>query len=261
MPLAPPLSLIALAVVLLLLTWLLSVQASPPPAAPDAEPAGPDLPDLRHQLRVEGHIQRPFYDPNSAPDRRLTTYGDEAPLPLEVDTPAGLARTQELPFSGGADFVVYQNWGQTIRGPAGQLGRSYQWLTEERAQELARMLRGGSTTKLWLVVTMFGPGSLRAFADALGPGQIEMLGLLWYFSGDDFTDELENAEDVAHVVRTLDLRRLSILTSAWDDRCEARLAEALAGHEALEFLGVFEKDDEATWPRYATPSLDALCRG
>ena len=228
--------------------------ASPPePEAPRAE-----LVELRRTLIREGHLQRPFFDFRSAADQRLTTY--EGMLPLEVDTPEGLARTQDHPFATGADFVVYQNWGPIIRDPQGRPGRTFLWLAEERARELAEHLRGGPTTKLWLVVTMFGPGALRAFADALGPGQLEMLGLLWYFSGDDFTDEVENAADVAYLTRTLGLRRLSILTAAWSDACEHRLADALEGYEDLEALGVHEKDDGATWPRIATPRLQALCR-
>lgn len=271
-----PLVLAVLLLLLVVLTWSSGGGTAPPPAqepAPPGPPAGPepappsapgsspapDIQALRRSLHAEGHIQRPFFDPSSAADKRLATYGDRCPIPLEVDTPEGFARTQQPPFAAGADFVVYQNWGPTTRGSDGRLGRPFMWLAEERARDLGAALRDGPTTKLWLVVTMFGPGALRAFADAVGPGQLEMLGLLWYFSGDDFTDEAENAADVAYLARTLGLSRLAILTAAWDAGCEARLAKALEGQDTLEVLRVFEKDDGATWPRVATPLLDELC--
>jgi len=76
-------------------------------------------------------------------------------------------------------------------------------------------------------------------------------------SGDDLTDTPEVATEVAEAASKLGLRRLAIMTGAWNADCERRLAEGLRGARSLECAGVFHKDDEKTWPLIDTPLVRA----
>lgn len=211
----------------------------------------------RMNLISAGHCDKPWFDPNSPHDQKITTYGSNQ-CPIETDTFEGLRIAQIQGFSPCNDFQLFQHWGDWQKMDDGSRVRPYYALTAERALRAAEIIKGGPARRLILLVTMFMKGALRAFADAMGPGQLEMMGFFWYFSGDDITDEAENAPDIMYAAKTLDLRRISILTGAFDKTVEKALAEGIMDCPSLEVLEVYRKDGpDYTWPRYQTPLIDA----
>jgi hypothetical protein len=77
-------------------------------------------------------------------------------------------------------------------------------------------------------------------------------------SGDDITDEPENVDDIAYVANKLNIKRLSILTGAFNEECHDRLAENLKENKSLQYFCVFENDDSEQWPCFPTPKIDAI---
>lgn len=216
--------------------------------------------EQRMRLISAGYCDKPWFDPNSSHDQKVTTYGS-GQCPIETDSFEGLSTAQFQGFSPCNDFQLFQHWGDWETMEDGSNARPYYALTIERALRAAEIIRGGPARRLILMVTMFMSGAIRSFADAIGPGQLEMMGFFWYFSGDDITDEAENAPDIMYAARTLGLKRVSILTGAFDRTSEKALAEGVLDCLLLEVLEVYGKDGpNYTWPRYPTPLIDVALR-
>jgi hypothetical protein len=202
---------------------------------------------------------RPWFDPRSVHDwgilLREVRAGD---FVIEVDSFEALRAVESEEFrSRRRGTLLYQQWGRIL--PTG--GRHYLGLDEASAQKVAETIAKGPTREILLLCSMFAQGGMRRFAETLArssPGQLEFAGFLWYFTGDDLTDDPERATELAEAARLLGLKRVSILTAKFDDACEVRLVEGLRGNKALERFAVFEKDDAKTWPRIPTPKIDAL---
>ncbi|XGV96017.1 MAG: hypothetical protein ACAF41_25180 [Leptolyngbya sp. BL-A-14] len=204
--------------------------------------------------------RQPWFDPRSPHDLKVTTYL-EPQDPIEVDTIEHLRLSQSDIYSPRNQFIVYQQWGERL--PDG--GRPFLALTVPAATAVAEIIRGGPTRNLILICTTFMPGAIRAFADTLTQNeaphnapQLEFLGIFWYFSGDDITDEPEHSADVAYAANRLRLKRLSILTGAFNSECEDRLVAGLQQNTALEYFGVFHKTEQYTWQQIPTPKVDEL---
>lgn len=181
-----------------------------------------------------------WFNPASPADRRLTTYD---PLPPLVETDS-LSRLQELKH----EFIIYQHWWpETEEGyrPVGAM-------RADHAGPLAAALKGGPTRRLMLITGGFVPGAIRALGEQLEGHDLEYLGLFFYYSGDDITDDAGYPDEIADACRRLHVRRLVLLTSAFNEGVEAKLAEGLKG---LEVCRVFEKDEAARYPQYKTPRL------
>lgn len=204
--------------------------------------------------------RQPWFDPSSPYDLKVTTYS-EPQDPIEVDTIENLRLSQSNLCAPRNQFIVYQQWGERL--PEG--GRPYLALTVPAAVAVAEILRGGSTRNLILLCTTFMPGAIRAFVDTLiqneapdSAPQLEFLGFFWYFSGDDITDEPEHSADVAYAANRLRLKRLTVLTGAFNSECEDLLVAGLQQNTTLEYFGVFHKTEQYTWEQIPTPQVDAL---
>lgn len=194
----------------------------------------------------------PWFDPASAHDRKLLPCGAGGEV-IVVDSLAA-ARGIAVESIGKPRLTLnYQQWGPEESDGS----RAYFWLDRATAVELGKRLATAPIASLVLVVTMFEPGALCALVDELE--SLEGLGLFWYFSGDDVTDDAVGiAADIGHAARRLGLGRISILTGAFDGSCDEALARALAGCADLKRCDVFLTDEEHTWPEAATPRLDAM---
>lgn len=206
---------------------------------------------------------RPWFNPSSPADRALTTYTlDEPQLILEFDELEimgewikEVARLQTgSNQKGNIDFLVFQNW-----GPATPQGRSYFFLNAERATELGGYIKISNCQKLMLIVTTFQKGALKVLADSIDK-PMAYVGLLWYFSGDDITDEACFPEEIGYLAKKLQLRRLAILTGAFNESVEKKLAECLAEASSLEVVSIHHKDDEARYPKLPTPLIEATLK-
>ena len=204
--------------------------------------------------------RQPIFDVSSPHDQKLTTYDNPIESYYEVDQIEVFEQLQSDKYSPGNEFIIYQQWGPTREDG----GRPYFWLDIPTAERLAKGVSKGFTKNLILVCTMFEPGSIQRFTDALvgsnslAPPPLDLLGLFWYFSGDDITDEPENVDDIAYAVNKLNIKRLSILTRAFNDECHDRLAENLKENKSLQYFCVFENDDSEQWPPFPTPKIDAI---
>lgn len=215
--------------------------------------AGPARPPEKAQWGVLAMCRgRAWFDPNSNSDLRLTTYGpDEPQVMLEVDDLAPLeAFCEKLGASPGKiDFLVFQNWGEEKNN-----SRAFFWFSKERAARLGQILRPTRFKKLLLICTTCEAGALRVLADELGR-PMEMVGVCWYFSGDDLTDDPTFPYDIGYLATRLELERLSILTALSNDTVNQQLASALAPASSLRIVRVFEKDDAKSWPQMRIPGL------
>ncbi len=204
--------------------------------------------------------RQPFFDVSSPHSQKLTTYDSPIESYYEVDQIEVFKQLQSDKYSLGNEFIIFQQWGPTREDGS----RPYFWLDIPTAERLAKGVSKGFTKNLILVCTMFEPGAIRRFTDvligsnSLASPSLDLLGLFWYFSGDDITDEPENAEDIAYAVNRLNIRRLSILSGAYDQACHDRLVESLRDNKSLQYFSVFENDDNGQWPRFSTPEIDTI---
>lgn len=204
---------------------------------------------------------KPFFDRTSLNDIKLTTYNDKKLNPVEVDKKSFLELTQTEHFNPWNEFIIYQHWGQDTESTDGIPCRLYKALDKYEADDIAKIIKGGPTRKIILVCTGFMRGSIRQFAETLSadsPHHLEMLGLFWYFSGDDITDEKEDPYDVAYAVNQLKVKRLSILTAEFNKEVEESLAEGISDNKDIKYVGIFQKEETFKWPKFETPNIDAI---
>ncbi len=201
---------------------------------------------------------KPWFNKKSVHDLKVVAC-DEKQTVVEVDTLEYLELTQHEPaFEKLNNFIIFQHWGPDRYADDGTPCRLYQTLTKPAAKAVAKILKGGPTKRFIFLCAGFTSGSIRLFADTLGPGQLDMLGLFWYFCGDDITDDLQDSDDVAYAVNHLNLKRISILTGEFNSECEDRLAKGLKDNKTIQYFEIFGKDDKHKYPRFDTPKLDKI---
>lgn len=212
-------------------------------------------------MRPGGH---PWFNPSSDDDIALTTYTlDQPQLMMEYDElEVFCSYAEELGKLGspGASpvpgrFLVFQHWGPWANG-----SRPFMALMEPRAKLLGEAIHKSNFTKVMLIVTTFMKGSLRTLADSIDK-KLEYLGLLWYFSGDDITDESYFIDDIGYLAKKLQLERLTIMTGAFNETVEKRLAQALEQAPTLRIVQIHDKQENGRYPRLPTPNIDAMLRG
>lgn len=209
-------------------------------------------------MRPGGH---PWFNPSSDDDIALTTYSLAQPqMIMEYDELEVLCGyVDELSKLGGPGtgapqgrFLVFQHWGPWANG-----SRPFMALMEPRAKLLGEAIHKSNFSKVMLIVTTFMKGSLRTLADSIDK-KLEYLGLLWYFSGDDITDETYFTDDIGYLAKKLQLERLTIMTGAFNGEVEKRLAQALEQAPDLRIVQVHDKQENGLYPRLATPNIDAM---
>jgi hypothetical protein len=197
------------------------------------------------------YVRQPFYDGNREADVRLIC--GQQPQPVieveDLDTLRSINREGDL---GRFNTTILQ-W-RPIREIDGR--RGMYWFDRAAARAVGEAIKGGITRRLMLMVTMFEPGALTLLADTVGAGQLSTLGLLWYFSGDDITDRPAVVDEIGHVCRTLGVEQLTVLTGAYSDAVDVKLAQQvkIAG---LRSCAVFLKDRSDSYPLISTPAVTA----
>lgn len=132
-------------------------------------------------------VSNSWFDGRRSCDRALVPH-ETLPPAMEIDSVAILRHVAALaPRSRWWDLLVYQHW----RPMEADGSRLYQALMPDQAREVAAILGPLPVRRLLVVGTGFYEGSIRAFAETLAQGRrtLETLGLFWYFSGDDITDQ------------------------------------------------------------------------
>lgn len=187
-----------------------------------------------------------WFNPASASDRQLTTY-DTLPPMVETDSLEALGQLRDPKDQ----FVVYQHWWPASPDGSRPLGA----MKVDHVAPLVKAIKGGPIRQFMLVTGGFVGGAIRALGQQLQGHDLEYLGLFWYYSGDDITDDAGFPDEIAETCKALKVQRLSILTAAFNARVEEKLAQGLKG---LKKCRVFEKDDAARYPAFRTPKLDSL---
>jgi hypothetical protein len=197
----------------------------------------------------------PWFNPRSEHDRRILM---STPTHLlETDDPQVLSKIGDAQFAPHHEFVLYQPW----REPAGEGHvRMLGALTEAMAPAIGAALAGSPVKHFFLITGGVFPGALTALKNSLQGHRLETLGLFWYYSGDDMTDDPRVVDDLVSLCQASKTERLSLLTAAVDSVAEDRLVKGLAQAPLLKECSVWEKDDHARYPRFRTPTLDALLR-
>jgi hypothetical protein len=177
---------------------------------------------------------------------------------LETDSPKVLSEIAQAKYAPHNEFVLYQPW----REPNGDSNlRMLGALTESMTPAIGSALSGGPVKHFFLITGGIFPGALTALRDSLNGHRLETLGLFWYYSGDDMTDDPRVVDDLIGLCQACKTERLSLLTAAVDSVVEDRLVKGFANAPLMKECSVFEKDDNARYPRFRTPTLDALLRG
>lgn len=242
---------------------LKSLFSAPRPPAIDAvfHPRFPDSFSLGAVPMDNGAVSfgatgsAPWFNPRSESDRNvlMSTPGHV----LETDCPKVLADISSAKYAPHNSFVLYQPWREpTNSSSLRMLGA----LTQSMAPAIGKALVGGPVRHLFLVTGGIVPGALTALRDALQGHRLETIGLFWYYSGDDMTDDPRVVDDLVELCQASKTERLSLLTAAVDAVVENRLVKGFENAPLMRECSVFEKDDHARYPRFRTPMLDALLR-
>lgn len=194
----------------------------------------------------------PWFNPGSKSDRKVLM-GDHQAV-LETDDPAVLAALRGAKYAPHHGTVLYQPW----REPDPRGVRLLGAMTPEMATVAGEALRGGPVEHLYLVTGGILSGALLELRNALRGHRLKTLGVFWYFSGDDMTDDPRVVDDIVALAQSSGTERLSILTAAVDSVVEQRLARGLEESPLVRECSVFEKDDQARYARFRTPDLDKL---
>ncbi len=187
-----------------------------------------------------------WFHPRSPSDLALTLY-PELPALAETDS------LELLPTLKSAPFIIYQHWWES--GPSG--ARPVGALKADQVEPIAVALRGGQTRNLMLVTAGFVEKAIQRLGLELQGHDLDYLGLFWCFSGDDISDVPSAAAEIVETCKLLKVKRLAIVTAAFNGAIEKKLADGLG---KLEACGVFRQDDGARYPRFPSPLLDRLCR-
>jgi hypothetical protein len=190
-----------------------------------------------------------FFDFNRLSDRRLLFVDGEMDCGIiEIEDPSQIAAALAVP--GSADILAIQHRG-------GEARDGFRWmLLTEPASAIGRALAGSRFRTLALVVSSVASGALPALAAAAGTLPLDTLFVGWFFTGSDISGAPETPRELAHVVQTRGLRRLSLLTNNWI--FDAELAQLLAQNRSLTDFAVWAKDAGHTWPAVRSPAMDAL---
>jgi hypothetical protein len=198
----------------------------------------------------------PWFNPRSESDRNvLMTTPTHL---LETDSPEVLAEIGHGRYAPHHEFVLYQPW---LEPHGNSQVRLLSALTEAMAPSIGEALAGSPVKHFFLITGGVVPGALNALKDSLQGHRLETLGLFWYYSGDDMTDDPRVVDDLVALCQACRTERLSLLTAAVDSVVEDRMVKGFAHAPHLKECSVFEKDDHARYPRFRTPALDAMLRG
>lgn len=194
-----------------------------------------------------------WLNPRSENDRKVLM-GSPTHV-LETDSPHILADISSDRYAPHHQFVLYQPW----REPQGRSElRLLGALTEAMTPAIGTALQGSPVEHFFLITGGVSPGALTALKNSLDGHRLETFGLFWYYSGDDMTDDPGVVDELTALCRDCQVEKLSLLTAAVDSVVETRLVKGLSDSPWLRECSVFEKDDHARYPRFRTPTLDAL---
>ena len=196
-----------------------------------------------------------WFSAASPTDRQVLMW--QPPALLETDSLKVLQTISQARYAPHNRCVLYQPWRAPSEPP------EVRWLgamTPEMARPIGQAVHGSPIEHFYLITGGIAVGALNALSDALAGHQLQSLGLFWYFSGDDLTDEPRVLDELGALCTACGARRLSLLSAAIDTASEERLVDGLRAAPLLEECSVFEKDDQASYGRFRTPTLDTFLR-
>ncbi|MBT9582133.1 hypothetical protein IV102_02220 [bacterium] len=221
------------------------------------------LPRFQHRLRIgpvemgpntysgaDGSVA--WFNPHSEADVKLLMGQPEAVL--ETDDPGVLAKIGDNQYHPHSQFVLYQPWREPVENRTVRLiGAMVASMSGPAGESLAK-----SHVKHFFFVTggVFR-GSLGAFKEGLAGHQLETLGIVWHFTGDDITDVPTMVEEIADLARACSVQKLSLVTAAFNRGVERQMVQHFATVPSLRQCSVWREDRGATYPRFNTPKLDA----
>ncbi len=197
----------------------------------------------------------PWFSSASESDRQVLMIQPEAVL--ETDSLQVLQTISDKQYAPHHRCVLFQPWREPAQNP------KVRWLgamTPEMGTAVGKAVSLSPVQHLYLVTGGITRGAIDALTEALDGQHLETVGLFWYFSGDDMTDEPAVMDEIAKLCAESQTQRLSILSAAVDSVSENRLIEGLKSAPSLKECSVFEKDDHAKYPRFRTPMLDTFLR-
>jgi hypothetical protein len=192
-----------------------------------------------------------WFNPKSPDDLRVLM--GQPRTVIETDDPkvlASLGRSDELPED---TVVIYQPWREPLPGSDARLLGA---MVSEMSRPIGESLSESSIKHLFLITGGVFSGALGALKDSLNGHQLETLGIVWHFTGDDITDVPTMVEEIAELCEACGTQKLSLLTGAFDTGTEKKMVESFKHVPTLMECSVFENDRRGRYPRYRTPKLD-----
>jgi len=194
-----------------------------------------------------------WFNPSAEADLKLLM--GPYPAVLETDDPGVLARIGDPQFQPHNQCVFYQPWREPV---AQRTVRLVGATVGDMLEPAGRSLAGSPVKHLFLVTGGIFRGALAAFKKGLAGHQLETLGLIWHFTGDDITDVPTMVEEIADLAAACGVQKLSLVTSAFHPGVERQMVQHFAQVPSLRECSVWEKDEASQYPRYQTPELDAM---
>jgi hypothetical protein len=206
----------------------------------------------RNALAFGATGSAPWFNPRSEADLKVLM--SQPRSLLETDDPRVLQQIAAGQHQPHANFLIYQPWREPAQGNIRMLGA----LTEAMTPSIGQAVRGSSVKHIFLVSGGISPRALTALKEALQGHRLETIGVFWYYSGDDMTDDPSVLDELVALCQGSQTERLSLLTAAVDSVAEKRLVDGILNAPCMRECSVFEKDDQARYPRFRTPMLDAM---
>lgn len=195
-----------------------------------------------------------WFNPRSPYDSELLL--SEPSQLMETDSLEVLSKAGEPEYRGQSEFVLYQPWREPNNNGARMLGA----MNSSMANQIGRAVKGSPIRNFFLISGGFSRGSVSALDKALGGHQLETLGLFWFFSGDDITDDPFIIEEITALCRNSKVQKLSLLTAVMNSKSESLLIEGLAAAPSVKQCAVFEKDDKANYRPFELLALDEFLK-
>lgn len=234
------------------------------------KPAPPLLVNYRSYQRYQDELMicdvRDGCTIHSAADGSTTWINPSDPedIKLLLQTPAALMETDDFcvlrdiknpKYEPYNQCLVYQPWPEPREGSGLRL---FEAVTTTVARRIGECISGSPVRHLFLVVVGINVGALAELVQGLNGHQLDTLGLAWYFSGEDITDDPSMASQIGELCKACKNSRLLLLTPGWYEYLEKNFISAFEDVATLKECRVFWTKSNGVHRPIRTSALDAV---
>lgn len=194
-----------------------------------------------------------WINPSDPEDVKLLLQGPE--YLMETDDFSVLQDIDNPKYEPYSQCLVYQPWPEPREGSDLRL---FEAVTPKVARRMGECISGSPVRHLFLVFVGMHAGALAELIQGLNGHKLDTLGLAWYFSGEDITDDKAMASQIGDTCKACKNARLLLLTPGWYEYLEKNLLSAFEGVPTLKECRVFWTKSNNIHRPIQTKALDAL---